>query len=523
MKFRLPFSILGIVAGGLIQALPAAAAAEPRPGRPNILLITADDMHWDSVGAYGCPVAEMTPHIDRLAVEGFRFHYAYVPISLCTPSRQVMLSGNHSHQTQTREFTELERVGPALPDLLKAQGYYLANLNKQQDYYEWDTAITEGESGFGRDVPFFKKAVGEIITTAKRNNQPWFLMANSNDPHRPFYDSAAELANAKIKAFREQGRLSRASRTYRPEEVVVPGFLPDLPEVRGELAEYYSSVRRCDDSVGSILAALEESGQAANTIVVFVSDNGISMPFAKLNCYQASLRVPLIVRWPGRIPAGERDPLNMVSTIDLAPTLLELAGMPVPAYMAGRSFVPLLNGETQTNRDFVVGYYYNNLRQTKMYPEFTIQTRDWVYIYNPWVDGKTEVHNSDYTGSPTLLAMWKAAETVPSVRARVDFHKHRVREELYDVRQDPYAYLNVAAAPENAPRVKAMRQHLLTWMRETRHPAAKLMADPFNKALIAEYMAWERANAIKQIEEVERLLKEHRVRPQTLDKAAPKQ
>lgn len=501
-----------LVAWGMGIFCPAPASAL---ARPNILLITADDMHWDSVGVYGCPVAATTPNIDRLAAEGFRFHYAYVPISLCTPSRQVMLSGNHSHQTQTREFTELERVGPALPDLLKAQGYYLANLNKQQNYYEWDTAITEEQSGFGRDVPFFKQAVSEIIATARRQNQPWFIMANSNDPHRPFYNSAAELAAKPYKAFREQGRLSRASREYRPEEVVVPGFLPDLPEVRGEFAEYYSSVRRCDDSVGSILAALEESGQATNTIVVFVSDNGISMPFAKLNCYQASLRVPLIVRWPGRISAGKRDPLNLVSTLDLAPTLLELAGMPVPAHMAGRSFVPLLNGETQSGRDFVVGYYYNNLRQTVMYPEFTIQTRDWVYIYNPWVDGKAEVHNSDYTRSPTLLAMWKAAETVPSIRARVDFHKYRVMEELYDVRQDPYAYVNVAAAPEHAERVKAMRQRLLAWMQETKHPAAKLMADPFNKNLIAEYMAWEKSNAVKQIEELEQAKKQRRVRPQT--------
>jgi N-sulfoglucosamine sulfohydrolase len=212
--------------------------------------------------------------------------------------------------------------------------------------------------------------------------------------------------------------------------------------------------------------------------------------------------------------------LNLVSTLDLAPTLLELAGMPVPAHMAGRSFVPLLNGEKQPGRDFVVGYYYNNLRQTKMYPEFTIQTRDWVYIYNPWVDGKTEVHNSDYTGSPTLLAMWRAAETVPSVRARVDFHKFRTVEELYDVRQDPYAYANVATAPENAERVKAMRQRLLAWMRETKHPAEKLMADPFNRALIAEYMAWEKANAVKQIEEVERLIKERKARAQKAIKTA---
>jgi N-sulfoglucosamine sulfohydrolase len=150
MKKQWTAAILVTLSVGMLCLAPASILA-----RPNILLITADDMHWDSVGAYGCPVAATTPNIDRLAAEGFRFSYAYVPISLCTPSRQVMLSGNHSHQTQTREFTELERVGPALPDLLKEQGYYLANLNKQQDYYEWDTSITEEESGFGRDVPFF--------------------------------------------------------------------------------------------------------------------------------------------------------------------------------------------------------------------------------------------------------------------------------------------------------------------------------------------------------------------------------
>jgi hypothetical protein len=200
--------------------------------RPNILLITAADLHWDSVGVYGCPVAATTPNLDRLAAQGFRCQYAYVPISLCPPPRQAILSGNHSHQTQTREFTELERGGPALPDLLEQNGYYLANLNKQQDYYVWDTAITEEQPGFGRDVPFFKRAVGKIIATATGKHQPWFMMANSNDPHHPFYDSAAELGVPRLKEFREQGRLSRASREYRPDEVVVPGFLPDLPETK---------------------------------------------------------------------------------------------------------------------------------------------------------------------------------------------------------------------------------------------------------------------------------------------------
>jgi hypothetical protein len=123
--------------------------------------------------------------------------------------------------------------------------------------------------------------------------------------------------------------------------------------------------------------------------------------------------------------------------------------------------------------------------------------RDWVYIYNPWVDGITEVHNSDYTGSPTLLAMWEAAETVPSI-------KKRILEELYNVRQDPHADINVAAEAENRDRLVTMRTLLVDWMEDTDHPAAELMKDPRNERLIAEYMAWEGENAVEQIDELKR-------------------
>jgi N-sulfoglucosamine sulfohydrolase len=123
---------------GLASLLVAGVALAERP---NILLITADDLSWDSVGVYGCPVEETTPNIDRLASEGIQFDYGYVQIAICTPSRQVMLSGSHSHQTMTRCFTEMERVGPTLPDVLKQNGYHIANINKRQNHYEWDTTI----------------------------------------------------------------------------------------------------------------------------------------------------------------------------------------------------------------------------------------------------------------------------------------------------------------------------------------------------------------------------------------------
>jgi len=473
--------------------------------KPNILLITADDMNWNSVGVYHCDVPGTTPNIDKLASEGMLFEHAYVPLAMCTPSRQIMLSGCHSHQTMTRGFTELERLGPALPDILKKSGYYIANVNKQQDYYEWDMAITEEETAMGRDIPANVKAVNKIISAA--NDNPWFIMMNFNDPHRPFYNSEAQRNSERYAALIQAGRLSEPSKVFKPEEVNVPGFLPDLPEVRQEMAEYYSSVRRCDDGIGALIELLKKSGEYENTIIVFLSDHGISMPYAKLNCYHTSLHVPLIIRYPKLVKTAAKDVKHIVSSIDLTPTLLEMIDIKSPPYMSGRSFLPVLKGETQKGRDYTVGYYYRNLRQTNMFPEFAVHMKDWVYIYNPWVDGKKEVHNSDYTFSLTLHAIWAAADTVPSIKARSDFHKYRILEELYNIRQDPHSYNNLIGEQEYQQRVKDMRQILVNWMKETDHPALELMKDPFNQELIDGYMNWEKENARKQIEEIDQLKK----------------
>ncbi len=174
--------------------------------KPNILLITADDMNWNSVGVYNSTVAGITPNIDALAGEGFRFDYAFVPLAMCTPSRQIILSGNHSHQTMTRGFTELERLGPALPDILKENGYYIANINKQQNNYDWDKAVTEVETSKGRNIPANANAVKDIIKDA--GNKPWFIMMNFNDPHRPFYDSQNQRKKADYTELKKNGKLS---------------------------------------------------------------------------------------------------------------------------------------------------------------------------------------------------------------------------------------------------------------------------------------------------------------------------
>jgi len=490
----------------LITLLFISCSSSPeKAGEINILLITADDMNWNSVGVYNSTVAGTTPNIDQLAREGIKFDYAYVPLAMCTPSRQIMLSGNHSHQTMTRGFTELERPGPALPDILKENGYYIANINKQQDYYEWDKAVRETETSMGRDIPANVKAVNDIMTEA--GDKPWFIMMNFNDPHRPFYNSAAQKKSEKYIAADSAGTLSTPSKIFTPEEVTVPGFLPEFPEIRMEMAEYYSSVRRCDDGVGAVLEALKLTGEYDNTIVVFLSDHGISIPYSKLNCYHTSLRVPLIIRYPEQIEAGSRDALNIVSSLDLTPTLLDMLGMEVPVYMSGKSFSPLFKGEAQEGREYTVGYYYRNLGQTNMFPEFAVHMRDWVYIYNPWVDGEKEVHNSDYTHSETLADMWAAADTVPSIKKRSEFHKYRIIEELYNIRQDPHSYENLAYEKEFEQDVKEMRHIVLQWMEETNHPAYELMKDPYNQTLIDEYMLWEKENAKAQLKEKKELRK----------------
>ncbi|MFT5906221.1 MAG: N-sulfoglucosamine sulfohydrolase [Cryomorphaceae bacterium] len=150
-------------------------------------------------------------------------------------------------------------------------------------------------------------------------------MANSHDPHRPFYGNDPEKWYTK-KGSKKPATL-KPSKVFKPEEIVVPGFLPDIPDVRLKIAEYFSSVRRCDDTVGALLKMLDETGVANNTLVIFLSDNGMAFPFAKTNRYLQSTRTPFLVRWPENIKAGNVEKTQMISRIDITPTILEPAGV----------------------------------------------------------------------------------------------------------------------------------------------------------------------------------------------------
>jgi len=439
--------------------------------KPNILLVTADDMNWDAVGAYGCPVAGTTPNIDQLAEDGIRFHRAHVTIAVCQPSRSTLMTGRYPHRNGGEGFFHLRRPNiPILPDVLRTSSYRTGILGKvghstPYAQFQWDMMRDANDLGHGRSPRLYGDYATTFLKAAKDADQPFFLMLNSHDPHRPFYGNDRP-------EWYEEGDLPAAeipSRTFSPGEVTTPGFLADLPDVKLEVSEYYNSVRRCDDTVGAALQALREAGCEENTIVVFLSDNGMAFPFAKTNCYLNSTRTPWIMRWPDRIRPGSLDTEHFISGIDMMPTLLDAAGLDAPPGMDGRSFLPLLKGRSQRGRDLVFTQFHQTAAK-RNYPMRCVQNRRLGYIFNPWSDGVRVFRNESQQGR-TMQAMRAAAENDPWVAGRVNLFLYRVTEELYDFERDPNARHNLIDNVDSMDDLQVLRKEMEQWMEATEDPA----------------------------------------------------
>ncbi|NBR43298.1 MAG: sulfatase, partial [Verrucomicrobia bacterium] len=278
--------------------------------------------------------------------------------------------------------------------------------------FKWDFVHDYAELGAGRSPKKYHDYAEEFFARSKSQNKPFYFMVNSHDPHRPFYDPEGRGKNGE----------EVPSRLFKPEEVVVPPYLPDLPKVRIEYSHYLNSVRRLDDTVGRVLQALEDSGLAGNTMVVFITDNGSSFPFAKANTYVASNRTPMLVRWPGITKPGSVDKTHFVSEVDFFATFMDATGLPLPAGLDGRSLVPLLKGGDQAGRDFVF----------------------------------TQI---DYTiGGPAKPMR---------CQARVEMFRHRVPQELYDLQKDPGCLKNLIQDPSQQAVAKKYQDRLRQWMIET--------------------------------------------------------
>ncbi len=469
MQLRQLIAVVLVGISPLVGQVETACQA----ARTNFLLITVDDMNWDSVGAFGCGVANITPNIDRLASQGMRFQHAHVTIAICQPTRAVWMTGRYPHRNGALGFDPISPGVPTLLEALQDAGYFTGILAKVPHVVptrgkSWDVAVRASDLKMGRDPNLYYQRSREIIRQATAAKKPFFLMANSQDPHRPFAGSAQEQGRKKNPKKKNPNSFPGVSRTYKPEEITVPGFLPDLPEVRKEIAQYYTSVHRADEITGAVLRALEESGAADNTLVMFLSDHGMPLPFAKTNCWHHSTRTPWIVRWPGTVKAGTYDQTHFVSGIDLAPTVLDAVGLRSLEGSDGRSFLPVLRGESQDGRDRVFTHI-NRTAGRKEYPMRAVQTAKFGYIFNGWSDGKTRFKNESQNGL-TMAAMVRMAETDKKLADRVKHFLYRTQEELYDYEKDPDALNNLAENPKYKQELSRLREMLHAHMRATSDP-----------------------------------------------------
>jgi len=444
----------------LLAGLACAVSSEALP-RPNILFCLGDDFAWPHAGCYGDKVVR-TPNIDRLAREGARFNFAFSAAPSCTPSRAAMLTGQWPHRLAegANLHGTLPKRFPVYPDLLEQAGYAVGFTRKGWGPGNFKVGGRERNPA-GPQFVDFKSFLSTVPT-----NQPFCFWFGSHEPHRPY----------------EKGAGMRAG--LKPEEVVVPPFWPDTPEVRGDILDYYTEVEQFDRDVGELLKLVEARGQTAETLVVVTGDNGWPFPRAKANLYDAGTRQPLIVRWLARVKAGQGFD-DFVSLADLAPTFLEAAGLKPLPEMTGRSFLGLVSGTERPgkrNTVFIERERHANVRAGHLgYPCRAIRTRDFLYIRNfapeRWPAGDPEKWKAvgpfgDVDNGPTKeFILDHRGEPVVRNSFRLAFEK-RPAEELYDLRQDPSQMNNVAGQAGYVAGQERSRMTLDQWMKDTDDPRA---------------------------------------------------
>jgi N-sulfoglucosamine sulfohydrolase len=439
----------GLACGG--EARPPGGA----PG-PNVLLVTADDLGWRDLSSYGNADVE-TPNIDRLAAEGTRFTRAFGVASSCSSSRAALTTGQYPHTNGVTALTHRHptRMLPpwhdTLADALADAGYRTALAGK------WHVApyLPTGWYGYhermGGPVDMWIRDVGPVLDFVRRNrDRPFHLELNFMQTHRN--DAGAFSFDPGF--------------PVDPAAIAIPAYLhlPDWPEIREDLARYYSQMLAMDAMVGALLDLLDELGLAERTLVVFVSDNGPPYPGAKMTLYDRGIATPLLVRWPGRVPAGSvRDAL--VSTIDLAPTILEAVGRPVPDAMQGRSFLPLLLGHApDVHREAVFAEMTGHVHPI---PTRAVRDARWKYVRNlsDVAIGLDQLHDREWAH--------RLCE-----RPDQPWTRPRVPEELYDLAADPHEQRNLATDPAHAGTLETMRARLDAHLRETADP---MLGAPFRR------------------------------------------
>ena len=495
---------LGAACRTLAPGASAQAVASPDGERLNVLLLLTDDQgaHLGCLGTRGIA----TPAADALAERGVLFRRAYATCASCSPARSSILTGMHPHSNghwrnthapvlsapdedfgPDSRYGDIEKVGvhediPTLVEILNGQGYVTGITQKFHLSPPWKYPFMHR---FGASsAPRSHRAAAEVFFN-ECSDRPFFLMANIGNTHRPFANHLVDIEAPRVD----------------PQEIDVPGNLPDTPLLREDLARYLDTVQCADACAGAVLEALRESGRYERTLIIFTSDQGYCYHRAKATAYDMGIHVPLIVSGPGvrqDVTTGK-----LASHVDLVPTILDYLNLPIPATVQGRTLRPLLEGgDVSSWRRYVFAEHNaHGPNPLEYYPVRSVFDGRLHYLRNLMPERRWDgdpVSLLDAAQMPPEVGFAGPADAFPggpwdnhsyeaTVLARDEFPAQyellagifkRPAEELYDLHDDPYETDDVVAEARYAAHLERLRAALDDWMEQTSDPGLALRTIP---------------------------------------------
>lgn len=432
------FTVMAAVWAAVVVGGMTKKVSGDQPTRPNFIFLIVDDVSAEDLGCYGNHAIQ-TPNLDRLASGGMVFENAYLTISSCSPSRCSMITGRYPHNTGAPELhTNLPADQFRFPAALTAAGYHTVRSGKHHGEQSNESfSMTDAGKGQG------KMGTWVDLLRDRSRDKPFFFWLASTDAHRGWSKSDG-IPN------------------YDPADVIVPPYLVDGPATRQDLADYYHEVSRTDDMVGQLLAELERQGVAENTYFIYCADNGRPFPRCKTFLFDDGIKTPLIISCPGTVEPARTQ--SLVSSIDFAPTILELAGLEIDQRVQGVSLRPILEVPNAVTRDYVFAEHNWHVFQNH---ERMVRSGDHVYIRNAWPERQVLCSESTAT-FPAGIELWDAHEAglLNAVQSRM-FELPQPAEQLYDLNGDPDPTKNLAGLPQHASKLKEMRELMDRWAAET--------------------------------------------------------
>jgi N-sulfoglucosamine sulfohydrolase len=430
-------SILSCLAVALLWSCLPVNGADA--AKPNLVFIIADDLTFRDIACYGGQAR--TPNIDKLAGQGIRMTRCFQAAPMCSPTRHNIYTGLYPVKSGAYpNHTFVKDDVKSVVHYLKPLGYRVA-LSGKTHVGPKKAFPFEYSSKDGPDMAAIDKLVGESAAS----KTPFCLFACSNEPHSPW----------------DKGDPSK----YPPAEIKLPPYYIDTPDLRKQFSKYLAEITVFDGQVGRILHILEQRGIADNTLVMLVSEQGNSFPFAKWTLYDSGLQSAMVVRWPGRVqPATTSN--AMVEYVDVLPTFIEAAGGSMPAALDGKSMVPVLTGRSDHHKDYVFGIQTSRgiLDGPDHYGRRSVRSATHKLIHN--LDPTARFHNVICQAS--YFKEWedkakagdpRAAELVKRFYSPPEF-------ELFDVVKDPLELHNLAENPESAPIIAQLKAQLAAWMKQ---------------------------------------------------------